>query len=488
MAYFASSIRKLQTQYAANKTRSQMGWTPDMLGFVVGELEYTATGVKLAPPASGTRQLAPAFTPRGSLEEWRTIANFYDRPGMEPHALALFFGFGAPLLKLMNQTNVKGALVNLKSNASGSGKTTAQMLINSIFGHPTELLMTKDDTYMSKMHRIGMMNSICFTLDEITNTRDEELSDSSYGFTTGRARHRMDAQTNKLRTNNTTWCTIVVSSSNSSVIDKLGQFKSTADGEIRRVFEYEVSKVGDLPKAEVDAIFSKLATNFGVAGPVFIQYVINHSEAVHRMLKKMQDKIDQELKFDQSDRFYSCILTVAFVGALIAKKCGLIDIDIPRVYRYAIGLAFQMRVAHESTVGNPVLVAQETLAAFINENVNNALVIDSVTKGGIPPAAIKQPHGPLRMRYEPNTKELFITAADYRKFFASRQVDVRESTKLLSSAGIMKNDGVAEVKRIGAGAVGSLSGLGARCYVFDGAAIGISENSFTSPGIEDAGT
>ena len=488
MAYFASSIRKLQTQYAANKTRSQMGWTPDMLGFVVGELEYTSTGVKLAPPASGTRQLAPAFTPRGSLDEWRTIANFYDRPGMEPHALALFFGFGAPLLKLMNQTNVKGALVNLKSNASGSGKTTAQMLVNSIFGHPTELLMTKDDTYMSKMHRIGMMNSICFTLDEITNTRDEELSDSSYGFTTGRARHRMDSQTNKLRTNNTTWCTIALSSSNSSIIDKLGQLKSTADGEIRRVFEYEVPKVGDLPKAEVDAIFSKLATNFGVAGPVFIQYVLNHSEAVHRMLKKMQDKIDQELQFDQSDRFYSCILTVAFVGALIAKKCGLIDIDIPRVYRYAIGLAFQMRVAHENSVGNPTLVAQETLAAFINENVNNALVIDAAVKGGMPPAAIKQPHGPLRMRYEPNTKELFITAADYRKFFTMRQVDVRESTKLLSAAGIMKNNGLAEVKRIGAGAVGSLSGLGARCYVFDGAAIGISENSFTTPALEETGT
>ena len=69
-----------------------------------------------------------------------------------------------------------------------------------------------------------------------------------------------------------------------------------------------------------------------------------------------------------------------------------------------------------------------------------------------------------------------------------RQVDVRESTKLLSTAGIMKNNGLAEVKRIGAGAVGSLSGLGARCYVFDGAAIGISKNSFTTPALEDTGT
>ena len=485
MAYFASSIRKLQSQFAANKTRSQMGWTPDMQGFVVGELEYTPSGTKLAPPASGTRQLAPAFTPRGSLDEWKTMANFYNRPGMEPHALALFFGFGAPLLKMLDHINVRGALVNLKSNSSGSGKTTAQMLVNSIFGHPTELLMTKDDTYASKMHRIGMMNSIAFTLDEITNTIDEELSDTAYGITTGRARHRMETQSNKLRVNNTIWCTLAISSSNSSLVDRLAQLKSTADGELRRLFEYEVPKVSGIPKAEIDAVFSKLNSNYGVAGPVYIQYVLANYDAVINMLHKMQSKIDEELGFDQSDRFYSDILTIAFVGALIARKCGLHEIDIPRVYKYAIGLVEQNKIQYSNSLGSPLMIAQETLTAFVNENVNNVLVIDQHTKGAaIPPAAIRQPYGPLRMRYEPNTKELYITAAEFRKFFTARQVDVRESLKHLAQAGIAKNNGLAEVKRIGAGAVGNLSGLGARCYVFDGTAIGIDEGAFKTEALD----
>lgn len=485
MAYFASSIRKLQSQFAANKTRSQMGWTPDMQGFVVGELEYTPTGTKLAPPASGTRQLAPAFSPRGSLDEWKVMANFYDRPGMEPHALALFFGFGAPLLKMMDNINVRGALINLKSNTSGSGKTTAQLLVNSIFGHPTELLMTKDDTYASKMHRIGMLNSIAFTVDEITNTIDEELSDTAYGVTTGRARHRMESQTNKLRTNNTTWCTITISSSNASLIDRLTQLKSTADGELRRLFEYEVPKIAGIPKTEIDATFSRLNTNYGVAGPVYIQHVMANYDGVLRMLKKMQEKIDAELGFDQSDRFYSNILTIAFVGALIAKQCGLHDIDIPRIYKYAIGLVEQNQLQYAASLGSPLMIAQETLTAFVNENVNNVLVIDQQVKGALPPAAIKQPYGALRMRYEPNTKELYITAAEFRKFFTIRQVDVRESLRHLAQAGIAKNNGLAEVKRIGAGAVGNLSGLGARCYVFDGTAIGIDEGSFKVEGLEE---
>ena len=38
----------------------------------------------------------------------------------------------------------------------------------------------------------------------------------------------------------------------------------------------------------------------------------------------------------------------------------------------------------------------------------------------------------------------------------------------------------AVAKRIGAGAVGGLSGLCVRCYVIDGTALGIDETSFTS--------
>jgi hypothetical protein len=176
MAYFASSIRRLQSQVAANKTRNQMGWTPDNQGFVVGELEYTATGTKLAPPASSTRQLAAYFKPTGTLAAWKNMANFYNRPGLEVHALTLFCGFGSPLLRFIGGTVVKGVLVHLKSNGSGSGKSTAQMMVNSIFGHPDKLLSKQDDTYASKIHMLGMLNNIANTIDEITNETAENLS------------------------------------------------------------------------------------------------------------------------------------------------------------------------------------------------------------------------------------------------------------------------------------------------------------------------
>ena len=480
MAYFASAIRKLQSQYTANRTRNQMGWTPDLLGFVVGELEYTATGVKLAPPASGTRQLAAAFKPTGSLSEWKKIANFYDRPGLEPHALALFFGFGSPLLRLIEGNVVKGAMVHLKHNGSGSGKSTAQMVANSIFGHPDDLLMKKEDTYASKMHMLGMVNSLIYTVDEITNEKAEVLSDMAYGFTSGRGKHRMESQSNKMRANHTTWCNITLTSGNASVTDVLQQYKSTADGELRRVLELSVPKYTGATKQEIDAVFSKLVTNFGVAGPVYIEYIMTNMDGVRTMLTKMQNKLDQELGLDQSDRFYSAILTCAFVGALISRRLNLHDIDIPHVYTYAVAAVNDQRSATKADVGDPNTIAQEALAAFINENVNNALVASMPQLGGLPDRPAITPKGPLRMRYDPLSRELSIAVPELRRFFALRQVDVKDSIARLHKAGYMKYDGKSHPIRMGAGAVGGLSGIPIRCYVFDGDMIGINESAFGS--------
>jgi len=480
MAYFASSIRKLQSQYAANRTRNQMGWTPDLLGFVVGELEYTASGVKLAPPASGTRQLASAFKPTGSLEDWKKIANFYDRPGLEPHAFSLFLGFGSPLLRLIEGNVVKGAMIHLKHNGSGSGKSTAQMVANSIFGHPDDLLMKKEDTYASKMHRLGMMNSLINTVDEITNEKAEVLSDMAYGFTSGRGKHRMESQSNKMRANHTTWCNFTLTSGNASVTDVLQQFKSTADGELRRVLELSVPKYGGATKQEIDIVFSKLNTNFGVAGPIFIEYVLANMDGVRSLLAKMQAKIDLELGLDQSDRFYSAILTCAFVGALLSRKLKLHDIEIPRVYQYALGAVAMSRAATKADVGDPATVAQEALAAFINENVNNALVAPYPQPGGLPDRPAITPKGSLKMRYDPNSRELAIAVPELRRFFAMRQVDVKDSIARLHAAGYMKHDGKSHPTRLGAGAVGGLSGIAIRCYVFDGDAIGIDETAFNT--------
>jgi hypothetical protein len=184
------------------------------------------------------------------------------------------------------------------------------------------------------------------------------------------------------------------------------------------------------------------------------------------------------LHLDQADRFYSSILTCAFVGALISQRLGLHSITISRVYDFALVLVDQNRASAKADVGDPTVVAQETLAAFINENVNNALVAPYATINGMPERPAISPKGPLRMRYDPMTHELAISVPEFRKFFAARQVDVRDSIARLHAINFMKYDGKSHPIRLGSGAVGGLQGIPIRCYVFDGSAIGIDATIF----------
>ena len=477
MAYLASSIRNLQKMFSADRTRNQMGWTPDDKGFVVGEIEYTAEGARLAPAGSATRAMAPALTAKGSLEEWSKIANFYNRPGMEAHALALFFGMGAPLLRMIGGMEVRGAAINLMSNKSGTGKTTVQMVINSMFGHPSALLMKKTDTMASKMQWLGTLNTIAATMDEVTNITDADLSEMIYDIPQGRGKHRMESQSNRMRANTISWMTFVIMSSNSSLYDKLSNHKTTSDGELRRLIELRITRPENISKQESDAVFGKLSENYGMAGPVFMQYVLKNPEKVRALLNKIKKKIDLDMNLDQSDRFYSVILACAFAAATVAKQLKLHEIDIPRVYQYALVTIANIRNNIVKPASNTTMAAQETLTTYINENLNNALIVNA-KRGGVPQAPIREPRGPLRIRYEPDTAELWIPASALRDYFVSRQVDFQQAVKDLTGKGIFKNDGSATTKRIGSGAVGNFETLGVRCYCIDGASVGMDSEGF----------
>lgn len=473
MAYFASAIRKLQKDASACKTRSQMGWTPDESGFVVGEIEYTVAGPKLAPPASSTRQLAPAFQPSGTLEEWKTIANFYDRPGLEPHAFTLFCGFGSVLMPLLGGFDVKGAVVNLVSNESGTGKTTAMMVKDSIFGNPAKLLGSADDTYLAKFQHIGMLNNISPSFDEMTNTKPEELSDFIYSVTRGRARHRMDAQANKLRNNNTTWSCIVVTSSNSVFSDIISSIKATSGGEQARLMDIYVGGTDSISKTEADEIFRKLATNYGVAGPIYINYVLNNKETVIKTLHEMQERIDAALLFDKSDRFHSGTLALSFTGGYFARQLGLHDIGIGRVYQYMMKESRSLKIAQKATISTGGTLASEILGRYINENLSNALVIEA-PKNGMPAAPIEAPKNALRLRYEPDNKELWIPANELRDYLVKHQVDVKQTLRRLTDMNVLKHEGKAVLKRIAAGSIGSMSMPPVRSFCFDSDALGVS--------------
>lgn len=487
MAYLASSVRKLQSQFRANETRSQMGWTPDNKSFVLGECEYTAEGMRLAPPASGTRQLAPLFHPRGTLDAWKKIVDFYDTPGLEAQAFALFAGFGSPLVKFIGGATIKGAMINLVSNKSGTGKTTAQLVVNSIYGHPVDLLMEKADTVHAKFHRLGMMNHLPFTVDETTNMTPEEMSEFIYGISQGRARHRMDSQANKLRVNHATWANITIGSSNKSAIDMLTSLKNSADGELRRIIELQVGTNESISKEFTDALFATLDTNYGIAGPKYVTYILNNMDKVIADLQTMQHKIDKDLKLAQSDRFYSVILACSFVGAMIAQELGFHSINVPRIYRYALKAVVGVKESTQNTNEVPSSNATAMVGSYMNENFNGGLIFtNEEDMPGLPAGPAYKPTIALKFRYERAADEIWIPATALKQYFVDKQVDVKHSMQTMADAGVLKTWRVAgktaefvKAKRIAAGAHAGMPAPAVKCYCFVASILGIDPDILT---------
>ena len=430
MAYITRWVKELQNIDNAEKSRLQFGWTGENT-FVIGDREIKTGEVIYSPPSSATINLVPAYGKKGTLENWKRVANWYARPGMEARAFNLFAGFGTPLLRF---TNLKGVQIHLTDDGSGTGKTTIEMMINSIFGHPDQTMLLEQDTFKSKMHRMGTIQNLPACIDEITNMPNEEVSNLAYIGTQGRGRNRMMSQSNSERINNTTWALILWTSGNRSVHDVLYSMKTFPEGELMRVVEINIPRDGTMSKEETDELYSMMFENYGVAGETYLQYVVAHREAIVELIKDTQARFDADAGLTQRERFYSALAAVALVGGLIAKKCGLHDIDTGPVYKWAVNYFAQASRSVKPNAANPL----DQLGIFLNEHSQNLLVINSEvdSRTHIEQAPIQLPYRELITRYEPDTKLLFITTKHFRDWCTKSQASYKTIADSLEKDGI----------------------------------------------------
>ena len=431
MVYIIKFVNELQYKTDVEVMRMQYGWADKNSKFVVGDQEITAEGIKYSPPSSMTSALSEYMQPMGTLDEWKKIANVYNRPGMEPHAFGFFTAFGSPLL---THLNLKGAVINLINNVSGTGKTTVAKVMHSVYGHPEEQMLIAKDTINVKLHRMGVMGNLPISCDEITNVEAEHFSDFVYAVSQGRARNRMKAQSNEERLNTSKWSLLCVCTSNASFYDKLASLKATPDGELMRLIEFQIPVNSVMNKVEADEIFSQLDNNYGHAGRVYLQWLVSNLEEAIDMVKQVQIVIDKKVKFSGRERFWSGVAACNIAGAMIANKLGLINIDIKRVFEWMVVEFSKMR--HE--IKAPPTNQASTIGEFLNEFRGSILVINDAAdkRSGMAQLPIVEPKFDLLARIEPDTKKLFISAKHLRQFCTKNQITLKDVLNTLAAEGI----------------------------------------------------
>ena len=425
MQYHIDFVKELQRRgQKPDMARLQFGWSDKDTKFVIGNREISSKKVQYSPASSFTVNVIPFYEQKGSIEEWKKSFNVMVGDENSAQAFALMSTFGSPLIKF---TGVKGAMISLVSNASGTGKTTILKLINSVWGHPTESMLQKDDTYMSKQNRLGVLNNICATVDEITNMRPEEVSDTVYSVTTGRGRNRMESSTNRERLNTTRWSLIAVTTGNSFLSDKLGALKSTPDGELMRLLEIEV-KLADNPDAA--RLLEALEENYGLAGDIYIQYVLQNLPDIVAMIDKVKRRIIKDSNAQRKERHWVSVAASNIVGGVVAQKLGLHDYNMKAVYRWAVAYFSTMR----STAESHIVDTAHILGEFLNENISAYLVMDAtrinITSGT---HVVKAVHHRVSARYENDTNTLYVSKKEFKEYCVSRQMSLERALKECSA-------------------------------------------------------
>ena len=336
MHYTTTWVNELQANSVADEAHKQFGWTDDQCkSFILGNQEIFGDRVEFNPPSNQTMGLFPAFEPKGTLEEWKETINFYNRDGFELHQFVVGSSFGSIL---MNLSPVNCAALHIHSKESGVGKTTAIAAAVSVWGRPEELIINERDTFNTKMHRGEIYHNLPLYMDELTNSSANELSNLAYQLTGGRQRGRMTSGGNAERYRGDAWKLLSVTTGNTSIIERVSMAKAMPKAEAQRILEVKVDRLfsGAEEKEEQDRFSAALSNHYGTAGKEYVQYVISNLDAVTKLIDEVRGKVDKAAGLTSENRFWSAFATNTMAGLILAKRAGLIDYDIGKIFKWAV--------------------------------------------------------------------------------------------------------------------------------------------------------
>lgn len=424
MDYTMRWVNELQFKTEAAEARRQFGWSDDKgTSFLVGNMEIFKDRIEINSPSTATAQYFPYFTSRGSLEEWKQTMEFFNRPGLELHQFMFGMSFGAPL---MHFQSINAAAFHIYSKHSGLGKTTSMLAGASVWGDPELLMLQENDTHYSRMNRAEVYRNLPVYMDEMTNTKAQDLSDWAYQLSSGMQRNRMSGKANVERVRGKPWKTLFGSTGNASLIERISTYKRMPEAEAQRVLEYKVSRVYFNGKEETDNFSNAIKNHYGHAGRVYIQYLLNNLEAAKELANVNQKKIDAAAELTAENRFWSALVSRTLTGLMIAKRAGLINWEIAPVAQWIIKVLKDAKDASKE-------MASETnslLTDYLAENYNNILRIkstDDARKNNtglehlIHPEAV--PRANFVARYEYDVKKLYLLPRPLKDWCVKHQVN-----------------------------------------------------------------
>ena len=434
MTYTITWINELQANSMADEAHRQFGWTNDKLDtFILGNQKISANKIEFNAPSNQTLSLFPAFEPKGTLDAWKENIEFWNRDGFELYQYVTGIGFGSILMEF---ANVNCSALHLHNKDSGVAKTTAMIAAVSIWGNPEYLVLQQQDTVNSKMNRGEVYHSLPWALDEITNISPKDASDLLYQFTEGMQRNRMSGSSNVERVRGRRWKLMAVTTGNTSIIELVCLAKAMPKAEAQRVLECYVPDIKGRfkSKEETDNFERGLKENYGHAGVVFVQYVMNNLPKVEKLCREVQGRVDKDGALTAENRFWSAQISFTIAGLILAKRAGLVAFDTKKIFKWAMEVLLPQNKNNSLSIDASV---SDIMNDFFSEYFSNILQIKStydnrkVQNNGLDALVIPDAiaRGKLVARYETDTQKFYVVPKVLKTWCGEQQINYNDLVK-----------------------------------------------------------
>lgn len=409
--FFVAYIQVLQERASTVHAREPFGWVKardNTLGFSYGGRVYRGDG-QHEVAALPDRVLQRIYQPTGELSLWKQAADMVMGMGRIDIQAIVASAFAAPLLYFSGQT---GVIFSAYSPTSGTQKSTALKVAQSVWGNPVAGMNRLDDTLNAVGKKLGQLRHLPVCWDELQQqAQAESFASLGFALTLGTEKGRMGADT-QLREAGS-WATMLVACANTSIREIMlrGSTQNSAAG-VNRLVEVRVASVPMTTSAVTAAmLIGQTHDNFGHAGAAYAQALARLAPTLKARLARVAESIEKATGNGSEERFWTTAAATMLLGAAIANTLDggrLIQFDVPALHSFLVDAIKRQQVSRADDV-----VATETedfavelLQGYIawTRQRNECLETDNVPHGaGRPkPVELRMPNqDALRMMKAP---------------------------------------------------------------------------------------
>lgn len=320
------------------------------------------------------RQLLHDYTSKGDPAFWTPVAQALIADKCNPIIAGVLSAFAAPLIKF---TGVSGVMFSLCSPDSGTGKSSALRVAQSVWGNPLRGVNSLNDTALSVAKKMGFLNSLPAYWDELRMREEvQNLVKMIFQLGQGKERSRLTSATKQQEMG--TWATMITVATNEPVLDHIDHVVGNTNAGRLRVFEVDVPT---RPMKDPGLAFKlkELDSNHGHFAETYAEFLAKNHAQLQSMVEKMQATVTRELSASNDQRFWvACVSTLLLAGT-IANRRGWLVFDVAD-FKSWLYEEFRKQAGTVAKVYRPHAErALDALQQFLDENRDALVVTDFLT-------------------------------------------------------------------------------------------------------------